>query len=108
MSSGSVSSGASGRSVPASDAVTKNALRYTLSRSEYELLHKYLLSRAPVVRKRAPPPPPRQDPAVEHDEDFHAATVRLSLRLFLTSYSGLKAWELISQKVLKRPATAFV
>ena len=44
-------------SVPAkatADPVLRNALRYTISAREYALLHKYVLSRSRVVKKRAP------------------------------------------------------
>ncbi|KAI0021750.1 hypothetical protein F4780DRAFT_789797 [Xylariomycetidae sp. FL0641] len=37
-----------------SDPVLRNALRYTISAREYETLHKYVLSRSRVLRKRAP------------------------------------------------------
>ena len=36
------------------DPVLRNALRYTISAREYALLHKYVLSRSRVVKKRAP------------------------------------------------------
>ncbi|KAI0008355.1 hypothetical protein F4779DRAFT_452440 [Xylariaceae sp. FL0662B] len=36
------------------DPVLRNALRYTISAREYETLHKYILSRSRLLRKRAP------------------------------------------------------
>ncbi|KAI1323106.1 hypothetical protein F5Y16DRAFT_384678 [Xylariaceae sp. FL0255] len=36
------------------DPVLRNALRYTISAREYETLHKYVLSRSRLLRKRAP------------------------------------------------------
>ncbi|CAJ2504657.1 Uu.00g120510.m01.CDS01 [Anthostomella pinea] len=38
----------------AADPVLRNALRYTISAREYETLHKYVLSRSRLLRKRAP------------------------------------------------------
>ncbi|KAH9885323.1 hypothetical protein F4778DRAFT_761106 [Xylariomycetidae sp. FL2044] len=36
------------------DPVLRNALRYTISAREYDTLHKYVLSRSRILRKRAP------------------------------------------------------
>jgi hypothetical protein len=36
------------------DPVLRNALRYTISAREYETLHKYVISRSRLLRKRAP------------------------------------------------------
>lgn len=36
------------------DPVLRNAIRYTVSAREYESLHKYVLSRSRLLRKRAP------------------------------------------------------
>lgn len=37
-----------------SDPILRNALRYTISAREYALLHKYVISRSRVLKKRAP------------------------------------------------------
>lgn len=37
-----------------SDPILRNALRYTISTREYALLHKYVISRSRVLKKRAP------------------------------------------------------
>ena len=37
-----------------SDPVLRNALRYTISAREYALLHKYVISRSRMLKKRAP------------------------------------------------------
>ncbi|KAI0855720.1 hypothetical protein F4860DRAFT_448462 [Xylaria cubensis] len=47
-------SAAKSRSASAVDPVLRNALRYTISAREYETLHKYVISRSRVLRKRAP------------------------------------------------------
>jgi hypothetical protein len=83
------------------DPVVRNALRYSLSPREYQLLHKYLIARAPAVKKRAPPPA-RYERAVSSADDYNAAAIRVSLRVFATSFAGLKLWELISTKILAR------
>jgi hypothetical protein len=85
------------------DPVLRNALRYTVSPKEYQLLHQYLLSRAPAVRKRTLAP--RKYEAVSKDsDDYNAAAIRVSLRLAVVTFSGLKAWELITTRLLARGA----
>jgi hypothetical protein len=83
------------------DPVVRNAMRYSLSPREYKLLHQYLISRAPVVRRQAPPPA-RYERAVSATDDYNAAAIRASLRVFAATYTGLKIWELVSIKVLYR------
>jgi hypothetical protein len=83
------------------DPVLRNALRYTISAKEYELLHQYLLSRAPAVKKRTPNPK-RFDAISKGPDDYNVAAIRASLRLGVATYSGLKAWELISTRLLSR------
>ena len=86
---------------PTVDPILRNALRYTISAKEYELLHQYLLSRAPAVKKRTPHPK-RFDAMSKGPDDYNVAAIRASLRLGLVTYSGLKAWELINTKLLAR------
>jgi hypothetical protein len=83
------------------DPVLRNALRYTISAKEYELLHQYLLSRAPAVRKRTPNPK-RFETISKGPDDYNVAAIRASLRLGFATFSGLKAWELITTKLLAR------
>ncbi|THY37925.1 hypothetical protein D6C98_10556 [Aureobasidium pullulans] len=87
------------------DPVTRNALRYTVSAKEYELLHQYLVSRAPSVQKRALPPK-KYEAIVESKHDASISTVRASLRVFITAYSGLKAWDVISRRLRPSPQNA--
>lgn len=90
------------------DPILRNALRYTISAKEYQLLHQYLLSRAPVARKRAIHPK-RYDAIVKGPDDYNVAAVRASLRLGLVTFSGLKAWEVITTKFLsKAPAKRYI
>jgi hypothetical protein len=85
------------------DPVLRNALRYTISAKEYELLHQYLLSRAPALKKRAPNPKRFDAIAKGTDaDDYNVAAVRASLRLGIATFTGLKIWELITTKLLAR------
>jgi hypothetical protein len=86
------------------DPILRNALRYTISAKEYELLHQYLLSRAPVVKKRTIHPK-RYDAIVKGPDDYNVAAFRAALRLGIVTFSGLKAWEVISTRLLS-PGTA--
>jgi len=42
------------------------------------------------------------------DEDYNAATVRATVRLFLGTYSAFKAWEVVTQKLLGRTVAQYV
>src|SRR4051812_21111848 len=86
------------------DPILRNALRYTVSAKEYKLLHRYLISRAPAVRKRTPNPP-RYEAMVKSNDDYNAAAIRASLRLFASTYTALKLWDVLSTKVLARGRT---
>ncbi|KAI1177051.1 hypothetical protein F4777DRAFT_223804 [Nemania sp. FL0916] len=54
MSRPRAASAAKSRSPSAVDPVLRNALRYTISAREYDTLHRYIISRSRVLRKRAP------------------------------------------------------
>ena len=84
------------------DPVLRNTLRYTLSAKEYETLHAYLISRSPKVVRRKAPQPPRYNAIVRSRDDFNAAAIRASLRVFLATQTGLKMWELITTAFLAR------
>lgn len=83
-----------------SDPVLRNALRYTISAKEYQTLHRYVISRSKVLK--------RNTPSVSHVEklvdrpgkdDYNASAVRASLRVFLATGAGLKAWSVLSQRL---------
>ncbi|GAM91482.1 hypothetical protein ANO11243_095330 [Dothideomycetidae sp. 11243] len=87
------------------DPVLRNALRYTVSAKEYEVLHKYLLSRAPSQVKNAAPRPKKYEAMISKDgsgSEYNIASVRASLRVFVAVYAGFKGWEVISQKLFRR------
>src|SRR3569833_2671378 len=54
MASSAASSAAPRQAAAKDDPILRNALRYTMSAREYAALHKYILSRSRVLRKRAP------------------------------------------------------
>ena len=84
------------------DPILRNALRYTISEKEYKTLHEYLITRSPnAVRKRAPEPP-RYNAIVQSKDDYNAAAIRASFRLFVASEAGLKIWDLFSTRILGR------
>jgi hypothetical protein len=75
------------------------ALRYALNDHEQVLLHHYLVQR---LRRHSPSrrtiAEARCERNLAHD-DFRAATVRSSLRVFLGTAAGLKAWELVAATI---------
>jgi len=83
------------------DPILRNTLRYTISAKEYETLHKYIISRSKVLRRNAPSVA-KVEKLVERQgrDDYNAAAVRASLRVFLTTSAALKAWAVIKQRFL--------
>lgn len=90
-----------------------------MSPREYAALHKYVLSRSKVLRKRAPSVAVVQKGAQGHAEsggkasggrrdpgllgtNFNARAVRHALRVFVVGVLGMKAWEVVSRKLLRR------
>ena len=74
-----------------------NVLQYALSTREYELLHDFLVKRSPkAVQKRVP----LSKPSAHHD--YNPAAFRSAVRVFLATATGLKSWELISERLLSR------
>lgn len=87
------------------DPITRTALRYTISPREYELLHQYLISRAPEKVQKKTPDPKRYEKITKSTSDtgdYNVATLRTALRLFVGAYTGLKAWELVSSQIASR------
>lgn len=91
-----------------SDPILRNALRYTISAKEYKTLHKYIISRSRVLKKNAPTVP-QVEKLVERpgkDDDYNAAAVRASLRVFLATSAGLKVYAFLSSKLFGREKAA--
>jgi hypothetical protein len=97
------------------DPIARTALRYTLSPREYELLHQYLLSRAPKPVQQRTPKPKRYEKLTStpqsknsDDPDTNVAALRAAMRVFIGVYVGFKGWELMTRKLAERrgrPAT---
>ena len=87
------------------DPVLRNALRYTISAKEYQVLHKYIISRSKVL-KRNTPTVSQVEKLVQRPgrDDHNAAAVRASLRVFLATSASLKAWAVIKQALFKGKA----
>ncbi|KAG9231719.1 hypothetical protein BJ875DRAFT_516392 [Amylocarpus encephaloides] len=83
------------------DPILRNALRYTISPKEYETLHKFIISRSKVLQRNAPSVA-KVEQLIERPgrDDYNASAVRASLRLFLASAAGLKAWGAIKQRFM--------
>ncbi len=71
-------------------------LYFALNDNEQRLLHHYLIRRrGREAQKGSPQAKGFVWQAAFHD-DYHAATVRSSVRVFLATAAGLKVWELAS------------
>jgi hypothetical protein len=90
------------QSSPKVDPVLRNAIRYTVSATEYKALHEYLIKRAPTAVRSRVPQPSKYDAALKSKDDYNAAAVRASLRMFLAAQTGLKLWDIIISQVLRR------
>ncbi|RDA84317.1 hypothetical protein CP532_4792, partial [Ophiocordyceps camponoti-leonardi (nom. inval.)] len=106
------SSSSSAATAASVDPVLRNTLRYTVSAPEYALLHRYVLSRSRIVRRNVPGPAsveraltPRRDGgggAGKGDgggDDYNARAVRHALRVFITTWLGLKGWEAVVKRM---------
>jgi hypothetical protein len=92
------------------DPILRNTLRYTISAKEYETLHKYIISRSKVLKRNAPSIS-RVEKLVEAKagrDDYNAAAVRASLRVFVATAAGLKLWGIISERVLGRDGNRYI
>jgi hypothetical protein len=109
----------------AADPILRNALRYTISAREYESLHKYVLSRSRVLRRRVPSvntvdkymdggADSRENEtgkgkgkAVESTpspngnggDTYNARAIRHALRVFVATGIGIKAYEVIMARL---------
>ncbi|POS87833.1 hypothetical protein EPUL_000743 [Erysiphe pulchra] len=102
------------------DPILRNALRYTISAKEYEALHRYVLSRSRIIKRKLPSVTDFEDfvGVREFDEsrngenacdkgtgwlmtrdEYNVATIRESLRVLLATAIGLKLWD-IARRIL--------
>ena len=78
--------------------MTTSTLQYALSAREYELLHDFLAKRSPKSLRSRSLPFARPS----FSNDYNPAAFRSALRVFLATFTGLKSWALVSQRVLSR------
>lgn len=91
------------------DALTRTALRYTLSPREYELLHNYLIKRAPRRVQKASPNPPRFEKITKgstESSDYNVASIRAALRVYFALFFGLKGFEFVLAKIAQKRGLA--
>lgn len=101
------------------DPIVRNAIRYTMSPREYELLHRYVLSRSRVLRRRAPGVDKYPDNSPDRSrvkgkakgpdytgggapargDTYNARAIRHALRVFIASGVGMKAYEVIKARL---------
>lgn len=85
-----------------SDPVLRNAIRYTLSEKEYDAVHRFMATRTPRAIRRRTLPPQSYPKSVPPQDDYNAAAVRASLRVFVVTQLGLKTWDIISKRILSK------
>lgn len=114
------------------DPVLRNALRYTISAREYETLHKYVLSRSRLLKKRMPSVntvekymeggSTRRGSFADRDGDrtkgkgkatgggrgdtYNARAIRDSLRVFIATGIGMKAFETVLTRLKAQKESA--
>ncbi|KAI1408639.1 hypothetical protein F5Y13DRAFT_106608 [Hypoxylon sp. FL1857] len=109
------------------DPVLRNALRYTISAREYETLHKYVLSRSRLLRKRMPSVNTverymdggntRRGSISDRDsgkgkgkekatngngsrgDTYNARVIRDALRVFIATGLGMRAYEMVMARL---------
>lgn len=88
------------------DPILRNALRYTISAKEYQTLHKYIISRSKILKRNAPTAP-QVEKLVDRPgrDDYNAAAVRASLRVFFATSAALKAYSAISERLFGKERT---
>ncbi|MCJ1477179.1 hypothetical protein MMC13_005850 [Lambiella insularis] len=84
------------------DPVLQNAIRYTISAKEYRTLHQYLLKQSPSALGNRAPQPSKYDAAISHKDDYNAAAIRASLRVFLAAQTGLSLWDIITVQIFRQ------
>ncbi|KAK0644171.1 hypothetical protein B0T16DRAFT_333618 [Cercophora newfieldiana] len=114
-----------------SDPILRNALRYTISAREYGLLHKYVISRSRVLKRKAPTvesvremmegeTAATQGKAAKGKgakgkgketgrqvvvvDDYNARAVRHSLRVFVATGALMKMWGMVSARLAGKKA----
>ena len=92
----------SGRPQPRLDPVLRNVIRYTISAKEYRTLHEYLIKQTPHALRDRTLDPAQYAAAIKSKDDYNAAAIRASLRVFLAAQTSLKLYDIIVTKFLRR------
>ena len=90
------------RPSPRLDPVLRNAIRYTISAKEYRTLHEYLIKQTPHALRDRTLDPAQYAAAIKSKDDYNAAAIRASLRVFLAAQTSLKLYDIIVTKFLQR------
>ncbi|KAL9107694.1 MAG: hypothetical protein Q9227_007409 [Pyrenula ochraceoflavens] len=78
-----------------SHPILYNALRYSVNTTEYATIYR----RTPKPLQRRALDPQKYEQAARSRDDYHAASVRAAVRVFITTQSGLKLWEFIQDSI---------
>ncbi|KAK2805827.1 hypothetical protein FQN51_008601 [Onygenales sp. PD_10] len=84
--------------------IIRNALRISLSASEYKALHEHLIKRLPPAVQNQAFPPATFREIVKSQDRYNEAAIRASLRVLLATGTGMKVFEYITQKLAARKA----
>lgn len=94
--------------LPNTNPILQRSIQYTLSEKEYALLHKRVLKRLPLTLRGQLPSPAIYSESLKNKNDFNAATVRASARLFLAVQTTLQLYDFILSKIFKRGQQKYV
>jgi hypothetical protein len=86
--------------------ILRNALRISLTATEYKLLHEYLIKRSPIAIQGCAPSPSSFEAIVQSKDTYNEAAVRGSLRVFVTTAAGMKLLGFIAGRLLGRAKNA--
>ncbi|KAL1956463.1 hypothetical protein VTO42DRAFT_7261 [Malbranchea cinnamomea] len=100
------SSPSAGRGDPHVHPIIRNALRISLTESEYRLLHKHLIERLPPSIQKRTYSPLEFETAVRSPDRYNEAAIRASLRVFLATAGGMKLVEVIAKRINARKASS--
>ena len=84
---------APGSASPQIDPILRIVLRYSVNAKEYGQLHKLLVQRGPNAIQKRTPSPDTYEAELKSKDDYNAAAIRASVRVFLGTRLGLKLWE---------------
>lgn len=93
--------------VVAAHAITRNALRVTLSAKEYKFLHERLLKQISTLNNHLPSPAGYES-IVRTSNKHNVAAIRASLRVFLAVSGGMSLVEAVAARIGKTSSERFV